>query len=330
MIKKVPVVKYLPYEDRPTNSEYYNALRRIWDEGTTRNPEFHNGTVIKFFTNVMKFNMREGFPIITERKISTANGDSEKMMRWAIAEIIGFIHGATTLSELEKFGLPKFWWRRWVESSHIQSSDGIKYFNLPETDIGEHLGRFSYGGIWGRFPTMDGGETNQWENVILQMIKSPTAFTHRVTNWYPPGIIAPKGQGKRQVVVAPCHGDVQIELDPENRILTLIHLQRSADVPVGVPYNMIHYPAIGMMLACVLGYTFETYHHVMIDSHFYVEKQEENVKILLTREPMRLPTVTLDFEPTGDPVKDFFAIRPEHFHLSDYYSHPYMKIETEL
>lgn len=320
---KVPkIVNYLPYEERPVDSQYKATLQKILEKGSLRGKvEFHGGKIQKYFVNPMEFKMAYGFPVITERDIS-------EYFRYAIAEIIGFIHGATTLTELEKFGLPKWWWKRWTKVSHITDSNGTPKFDLPENDVGEHLGRFSYGGIWASYPDGKGGILNQWENIIKVMMKYPSAFTHRVTNWYPPGIIVP--EGKRQVVVAPCHGDVQIDLDVERRLLTLIQLQRSADVATGVPYNMIHYPVIGMMLSCVLGYEFDTYHHVMVDSHIYMDKQLENVKILLEREPRKLPTVTLNFEPTGDPVKDFFAIRPEHFQLSDYDPHPAMKIDTEV
>lgn len=323
------IIDYLPYAERKINNQYQTALCKVMTSKMVRDPQFHEGTVRKFFMNGMTFKMKHGFPVITERRLGNEEKgiSAETMMRYAIAEIIGFIHGATTLNELKAFGLPKYWWKRWTEIEHTYDKNGNCYFDLPENDKGEHLGRYSYGGIWGKFPTEDGKTINQWENVIKQMIKSPSAFTHRVVNWYPPGIIAP--DGKRQVVVAPCHGDVQVELDVKNKLLYLMHLQRSADIPTGVPYNMIHYPVIGMMLACVLRYTFDTYHHMMIDSHIY-NLQEENVRIMLGRKAKRLPTVTLDFEPTGDPVKDFFSIRPEHFHLSDYDAHPEMKVDTVL
>lgn len=317
----LPVVNYLPYPERKINTEYRDALLRIINKGEEMNPVFHEGTMRKYHGNQMRFEMEHGFPLITEREIT------EKTMRYAIAEIIGFIHGAVTLTELEKFGLPKFWWKRWTEESHVLKPDGTPKFDLPQTDKGEHLGRFSYGGVWGSFPTENGETINQWENVIKQMISAPSALTHRVTNWYPPGIIVPNG--KRKVVVAPCHGDVQITLNPEIKSLVLDHIQRSADVPTGVPYNMIHYPAIGMMLAKVLEYTFTLYTHTMVNSHIY-SGQNENVQTLLARKPRKLPTVHLNFETTGDPVKDFFAIRPEHFSLSDYDPHPALKVETVL
>lgn len=320
MRERPPVVKYLPYELRPVNMEYRNTLIKIKDEGEDFNPEFHDDPLRKVHQHVMRFRMEDGFPLITEREIS------EKFLRYAIAEIIGFIHGAVTLTELENFGLPKYWWRRWVEKDRVMKG-GECIFDLPKDFIGEHLGAASYGGVWGKFPTPDGGSINQWERVIKQMIKHPSALTHRVVNWYPPLTINP--DGKRAVVVAPCHGDVQVTLNPATKTLVLDHIQRSGDVPTGVPYNMIHYPAIGMMLAHVLGYTFTHYNHNLVNGHIY-ERQWEDVDKMLKRRPRKMPTVNLQYELSGDPVADFFGIRPEHFSLEDYHPHPGIKVDTPL
>lgn len=319
--ERPPIVRYLPYQERDVNKEYRRALLRIKGEGEDYTAKFHDQGLRKYHSNIMRFNMSHGFPLITEREIT------EKVFRYAVAEIIGFIHGAVTLSELEKFGLPKFWWKRWTDVEHITNPDGSPKFDLPENDIGEHLGEMSYGGVFAKFPTADGSTINQWERLIKTMVKSPSAMTHRVTNWYPPTMIVPNG--KRKVVVAPCHGDVQVTLDEKKKTLVLDQIQRSADMPTGVPYNMIHYPAIGMMLAHVLGYTFTHYNHVMVNSHVYA-KQWPQVNELLRREARALPTVKLDFELTGDPAADFFAIRAEHFSVWDYHPHEAMKIDTSI
>lgn len=319
--KRPPIVRYLPYEERTVNKEYRRALIRIRDDGYDFKPEFHTDQMRIYHSNVMRFFMSDGFPLITEREISL------ELFHGAIGEIIAFIHGAVRPSEMEKYGMRKGWWRRWAEVKHVTNPDGTQKFDLPADAIGDHIGDASYGGVWGKFPTADGTTINQWERVIKMMVKSPTALTHRVVNWYPPTTIVP--DGKRKVVVAPCHGDVQVTLCPETKALILDHIQRSADVPVGVPYNMIHYAAIGMMLAHVLGYTFATYNHVMVNSHIY-ERQWKDVEELLSRRSKRLPTVNLDFELTGDPVADFFAIRPHHFSVSDYHPLAAMKIDTPV
>ena len=319
--ERPPVVRYLPFDERDPNKEYRRALQRIKTEGYDYSPEFHTDPMRIYHTNVMRFNMSHGFPLITEREIGL------ELFHGAIGEIVAFIHGEVRPSEMEKYGMRKGWWKRWARKEHVTNLDGSQKFDLPPDAIGDHIGDASYGGVWGKFPTADGTTINQWERVIKMMIKSPTALTHRVVNWYPPTTIVP--DGNRRVVVAPCHGDVQVTLNPATKSLVLDHIQRSADVPVGVPYNMIHYAAIGMMLAHVLGYTFTHYNHTMVNSHIY-ERQWDDVAELLSRTSEILPTVKLNFELSGNPVADFFAIRPHHFSVSDYKAHPAMKIDTPV
>lgn len=306
-----PNVRYLPYHMRQKSDQYRTALKRILRLGQETQPAFHEHKTRIFMGNEMRFMLNEGFPVITERKIS------EKMFRGALGEVIGFINGATTLEQLESFGCPRIWWERWV------TEEKCKSFGIPTGCLGIES---TYGDVWTKFPVSDGTTINQWEHTIRNIIKSPGSFTHRITNWYPPAIIVP---GKRTVSVAPCHGDIQIILFPEKRELKLTHIQRSADVPVGVAFNLIEYGAVGLMLAHVLGYTFREYTHYMVNSHIY-SQQNDAVQEMLNRELRPLPTVKLDSPLTGDPVADFFVIRPEHFMLSDYEPHEAIKIDTDI
>ncbi len=306
-----PIVKYLHHEERDPSRQYREALRRIKQLGTKMVPTFHPDPATIHMGNEMRFKMNQGFPIITERKIST------KMFRGALGEVIGFLNGATDLATLESFGCPPLWWERWVTAEKCAS------FGIPTGCLG--VGS-TYGDVWTKFPAGDGTTVNQWEQTIRNIMNSPGAFTHRITNWYPPAIIVP---GKRTVSVAPCHGDVQIMVFPETKELRLTNIQRSGDVPVGIAFNLIEYAAVGMMLAHVLGYTFTEYCHFIVNSHIY-DCQWTHVDELLRREARGLPTVTLDFPLSGDPVADFFAIRPEHFTVTDYNPHPAMFIPTPI
>lgn len=310
---EVPVVDYLPYKERIVNTQYREALMRIKNDGKRLSSmAFHEGGIKIFAGNQMRFDMRQGFPVITERKITP------KMFHGAIGEVIGFLHGAHTLEELENYGCPRNWWERWT------TKERCAIFNLPEGN----LGTASYGKVWTEFPDRNGNAVNQWKNVIQNIQTHPTSFTHCIGNWYPPEIIVP---GKRKVMVAPCHGDLQIMIFPDTRELILHHKQRSGDVPVGVVFNMIEYASIGMMLAKVLGYTFVEYIHEMVNSHVY-DMQWESVQKLFSREARKLPTVTLDFEcVSDDPFENFMAIRTEHFKINDDYEpHKFMTIPTPL
>ena len=120
----------------------------------------------------------------------------------------------------------------------------------------------------------------------------------------------------RQVVVAPCHGSVQLDIDEESRELTLIHTQVSADVPVGLPNNIMQYAGLGMAFASSIKYKFKQYVHVLLDAHIY-ERQYAHVEEMLNREPKRLPTVTL--LKSHNRIEDF---RVDDFVRSDYDPHP--------
>jgi thymidylate synthase len=164
--------------------------------------------------------------------------------------------------------------------------------------------------------------------VVQQVKERPYLRTHFISPWIPQYTIQHEGL-TRKVVVAPCHGWIHILAFPETKTLSIHHFQRSADFPVGVPFNIIQYAAFGMMLAQIVGYELRDVVYTFSDVHIY-ESQYEKVKELLAREPKRLPTVTLDPSVSTGAVDDIFKFRPEHFALSDYEPHPKMFIPTPV
>lgn len=305
MNKETEVVKYLPPEARVADTQYYNLLEHIYRKGKVVHPI--HGEPARMITGAqLRFSMENGFPVITERDLSGS------LFRGALAEHIAFLHGARTLDELRSHGVPDSFWERWVTEKKCAD------FGLPPGD----LGTASYGEAWTRFPKREGGTFNQITAVIDQIQRMPFLRTHHITSWYPPEIIGPPGT--RRVVVAPCHGDIYINMFPDVRELTIQHVQRSADLPVGVAFNIIQYAAFGMMLAKVLGYTFTELVYHFIDVHIY-ERQYQHVEELLARKPYPFPTVTL----TKD-TDDIMEFRPEDFVLKDYVAHPKMFIPTPI
>src|SRR6185369_5590478 len=164
------------------------------------------------------------------------------------------------------------------------------------------LGPGSYGAAFHDFPQPDGGTYNQFKNIIEQIREFPHLRTHFISPWIPFYTI--RGEGKQQkVVVAPCHGWIHLRvLDGK---LTLHMFQRSADVPVGVPSNMVQYGALLMMIAQATGLIPYEYIHSFSDAHIYVD-QVPAVETMLAREPKVLATMKLD-----PSVTDFFAFRKE-------------------
>ena len=293
-----------PYSERKPDSQYQYLLRKIMDEGVEVLP-IHGEKARMLVGQQLRYKLDNGFPVITERDLSGS------MFKGALAEHIAFLNGARTQAELEKFGCS--WWKRWV------TKEKCEIFGLEEGDLGDG----SYGAACASFPTKEGEPFNQIKHLVQQIKERPYLRTHFVSPWIPQYTLQHSGL-RRRVVVAPCHGWIHVLAFPETREITIHHFQRSSDLPVGVPFNIIQYAAFGLMLGQVIGYSLREVVYTFSDVHVY-ESQYEKVKELLEKEPRRLPTVTLD-----PSIKDIFEFRPEHFTLSDYEPHPKMLIPTPI
>lgn len=301
-------IAYKPISARTPDNQYQSLLRKIMTEGIEMKPI--QGEKARMLVGLqLRYNMSNGFPLITERDMSG------KFLISALGEHFAFLNGARTHEELAKFGCP--WWNRWV------TEEKCAQFGLETGDLGPG----SYGAAWASFPTAEGKPFNQIEHVIKQIKERPFLRTHIITPWIPQYAIQHEGL-TRKVVVAPCHGWIHVIAHPETKELRIHHFQRSADMPVGVPFNIVQYAAFGLMLGHLIGYKFVEYVHTFSDAHIY-ESQFENVKILISREPRKLPTVTLD-QKAVQPISDIRDFRPEHFKIEDYDPHPKMVIPTPV
>lgn len=299
---------YKPYTERTVDSQYQDLIRKIVDTGRSSGV-IQGEDALRIIGLQLRYDMTNGFPLITERDMSGP------FLKAALGEHIAFLNGARTQAELEKFGC-KFW-SRWV------TKEKCEIFDLPEGDLGPG----SYGAAWASFPTAENGPFNQIEHLMKQIKEKPFLRTHILTPWIPQYTLQHSGL-KRKVVVAPCHGWVHVITYPEQKEFAIHHFQRSSDMPVGVPFNMIQYAAFGLMLAKLMGWKFIEYVHTFSDGHIY-ESQIGHVKELLAREPRKLPTVRIDEEATKD-ITDIRDFRPEHFIVEDYDPHPKMNIPTPV
>lgn len=301
-----------PFEERTVDTQYHNLLKRVYEEGREITP-IHSKINADPVTSKMvvghqlRFDMRNGFPLITERDMSGP------FLKAALGEHIAFLNGARTQAQLEEFGC-KFW-KQWV------TKEKCEIFGLEEGDLGDG----SYGAAWAAFPTAEGEPFNQVEHVVQQIKERPYLRTHLISPWVPQYVIQHEGLTRR-TVVAPCHGWIHVLTYPESKELAVHHFQRSADTPVGLPFNIIQYAAFGMMVGHLIGYEIVEYVHTLSDAHIY-SSQFEHVEKILAREPRKFPTLTLQAEGI-DKITDF---RPEHFVLGDDYDpHPKMLIPTPV
>lgn len=308
---------YVYNPDRQPDYQYHELLERIRTKGRVALSGMDQGSK-EILGHMMRFDLADGgFPLITERDLT--RGTSEEIIksyksnpelhpvsgpiRQSLGEILAFINGARTQAELESYGC-KFW-KPWTSDLAKAAKRGL--------ELGD-LGPGSYGAAFHNFP--DNGETfNQFSNMIEQIKARPELRTHIITPFIPQYISrAPDRQQK--VLVVPCHGLQHYNIDSYNKEISLVHWQRSADVPIGLPFNMVHYAALLMMVGQVTGYKPKELVFQISNAHIY-DQHTEKVDELLTREPYAFPRLILD--PSVDKLEDF---RVEHFMIQDYYAHP--------
>lgn len=295
-----------PIEQRTPDAQYQRLLRDIVERGVRTQSQQGVDAITLIGPDPLHFKMENGFPMINERNMAPKESERLPVTIWrqAIAEMCGFVNGARTQERLASFGC--HWWEPWV------TEDKCRTRGLEPGDLGPG----SYGAAFHDFPTSEGPAYNQFQNIIEQIREAPHLRTHFISPWIPQYTI--RGTGKTQkVVVCPCHGWIHLRV-MDNK-LTLHMFQRSGDVPVGVPANMVQYGALLMMIARATGTEPYEYVHSFSDAHIYVD-QMDAVETMLAREPRPLATMTLD-----DGVTDFFSIRKEHFVLDDYNPHPGIK-----
>lgn len=303
-------------ESRQPDEQYKELLDRIRRLGDAATSGMDQGSR-EVLGHTMRFDLTQGVPIITERDLT--RGSSQTIIdfyepdlshrpvsgpiKQALGEIIGFMNGARTQDELESYGC-KFW-APWTSNE----AKAIK----RDLELGD-LGPGSYGAAFHDFPTSEGRKFNQYANLVEQIKSRPELRTHIITPFIPQYISrAPNEQQK--VLIVPCHGLQHFNVNPEQGTISLVHWQRSADVPIGLPFNMLHYPAVLMMVAQVTGYRPEEYIHQISNAHYY-DQHRHVVDELLSRSAYAFPKLKLD--PTIKNIEDF---RVEHFSIEDYQAH---------
>jgi len=290
------MAEYAPVDERAPDGQYNELLARIAADGI-RAETRQGPRALTLMQQTMRFDLANGFPVITDRDISS-------FWQKPIGELCAFINGVTTLEGLAEFGCD--WWDAWASEAKTSSR------GLPP----HSLGPGSYGGAFHDFPTVDGGGFDQFAHVVEQLRELPDLRTHFVSPWIPQYQV--RGAGKTpKTTIAPCHGWVHVRVLGGR--LHLHMFQRSGDVPVGVPSNMVQYAALLLMLEHLVGIPAATYYHTISDAHIY-EDQLDKVQLVVGREPRRLPTVTLT--DAGRAVADIHDFRAEHFALADYDPHP--------
>jgi thymidylate synthase len=288
------MIEYLPFEKRTVDTQYEDLLRAIFSQGKNKKPihatlaeninkDHSYARELTGKVCCLEYNLENGFPIFGCR-------DVRKLVTGAIGELAAFLNGARTLEELKSYGCPEQFWKDWVTKKKCAD------FGLKEGDLGDG----SYGPALRAFPTPDFQFQNQ-ESCFDQlsalndlMMLSPMSRTILLTTWIPHLALGSNIQGfPRKVVVAPCHGSFfHVHVFPELREMQVTCVQRSADAPVGLQFNIAQWCTLGLVLSMIHGLKFTKYTYFVSSAQIY-DIQFESVHKILGREPRKFPTVTL-------------------------------------
>ena len=256
---------------------YLDLLRHVKETGEVRRDRTGVGT-IGIFGAQLRFDLAQGFPLVTTKKVHT---------RSIIQELLWFLAGRTDNGWLTERGVTI--WNEWADS------DG-------------NLGRV-YGAQWCDWRTTDGRSVNQIDQVIAQLQRNPDSRRHIVSAWNVGEI--------DQMKLPPCHALFQFYVaDGE---LSCQLYQRSADLFLGVPFNIASYAMLTHMIAQVTGLRPGHFVHTFGDAHIYSNHLEQ-VDLQLSREPRPLPRMKLN-----PAVKNIHDFQFEDFTLEGYDPHPAIK-----
>jgi thymidylate synthase len=264
--------------------QYHQLLQHILDNGATKTDRTGTGT-ISVFGYQMRFNLADGFPLVTTKKLH---------LKSIIYELLWFLQGDTNIKYLNEHGVKI--WDEWADEN------------------GE-LGPV-YGKQWRSWEGANGKVIDQVSDLVNQIKTNPDSRRLIISAWN-------VGQ-LSEMALMPCHALFQFYVTPGNSDsdrpkLSCQLYQRSADVFLGVPFNIASYALLTMMIAQVCDLDCGEFIHTFGDVHIY-SNHIEQVKLQLTRTPFPLPTMEIN-----PGVKDIFSFSYEDFTLKNYQAHPHIK-----
>jgi thymidylate synthase len=257
--------------------QYLELCEHVLANGTKKEDRTGTGT-ISTFGYQMRFNLQEGFPVLTTKKLH---------LKSIIHELLWFLQGDTNVKYLQ--------------------DNGVRIWNEWADENGE-LGPV-YGHQWRSWPTPDGEKIDQITNVVNQIKNNPDSRRLMVSAWNVSDV--------DNMALPPCHCLFQFYV-ADGKLSCQLY-QRSADIFLGVPFNIASYALLTMMVAQVCNLEPGDFVHTFGDAHIY-SNHIEQVNLQLTREPHALPKMKINPN-----VKSIFDFKFEDFELVDYTAHPHIK-----
>jgi len=257
--------------------QYLNLLQHIIDKGAEKTDRTGTGTK-SCFGYQMRFNLAEGFPMVTTKKLH---------LKSIIYELLWFLNGDTNIKYLNENGVRI--WDEWADKNG---------------DLGP-----VYGKQWRSWEGANGVVIDQISELIEQIKKTPDSRRLIVSAWNVGDL--------SKMALMPCHNMFQFYV-ADGKLSCQLY-QRSADVFLGVPFNIASYALLTMMIASVCNLEYGDFVHSFGDVHLY-NNHVEQAQLQLSRKPFSLPTMKINKE-----VKDIFSFQFSDFTLENYESHPSIK-----
>ena len=262
--------------------QYHTLLRHIIDNGSQKTDRTGTGT-ISCFGYQMRFNLQEGFPMVTTKKLH---------LKSIIHELLWFLKGSTNIAYLKENGVGI--WDEWADENG---------------DLGP-----VYGKQWRSWQGKDGKVIDQISDVIDQIKRTPDSRRLIVSAWNVADL--------PEMALMPCHTLFQFYV-ADGKLSCQLY-QRSADVFLGVPFNIASYALLTMMIAQVCGLEYGDFVHSFGDVHLY-NNHIEQANLQLSREPFPLPTMRINPD-----IKDIFNFTYADFTLENYQCHPGIKAKVAV
>lgn len=257
--------------------QYLDLLDHVVKNGTKKEDRTGTGT-ISTFGYQMRFNLQEGFPLLTTKKLH---------LKSIIYELLWFLNGETNIKYLNDNKVRI--WDEWADENG---------------DLGN-----IYGYQWRSWPAPNGESVDQISQIIDSIKNNPDSRRHIVSAWNVADI--------KNMALPPCH--ILFQFYVADGKLSCQLYQRSADIFLGVPFNIASYAVLLKMVAQATGLEAYEFVHTLGDAHIYLNHIEQ-VKLQLTREPRSLPNLKMNPD-----KKDIFSFEFDDFVLEDYDSHPHIK-----
>jgi thymidylate synthase len=262
--------------------QYHDLMNHVLQNGVKKEDRTGTGT-ISVFGYQMRYNLADGFPLLTTKKLHTKS---------IIHELLWFLKGDTNIKYLKEHGVNI--WDEWADENG---------------DLGP-----VYGYQWRNWPTPNGEHIDQISQVVEMIKKNPDSRRLIVSAWNVADI--------NQMKLPPCHAFFQFYV-ADGKLSCQLY-QRSADIFLGVPFNIASYALLTMMIAQVCGLKVGDFVHTLGDAHLY-SNHIEQAKLQLTRDLRSLPTMKINPK-----VTSIFDFKFEDFSLENYNPHPHIKAEVAV